>query len=102
MTDIVCDTEFVKQLGPDIENEIAPILEEASDILPELRALDRGLYTVVTLPMAAAYTTAVTTVTESMQGASECFKEMNDAISGCAADYEELDRVVAQAFGGES
>ncbi|THV42999.1 hypothetical protein [Glycomyces buryatensis] len=101
MGQIVCDTEFVEQLGPDIEREVAPILEEASDMLPELRSLDRGLYTAVTLPMAASYTMAVTTVTESMAGAAECFKEMNDAIAGCAADYRDIDGTVASALGGE-
>ncbi|GAB3220008.1 hypothetical protein GCM10027447_03840 [Glycomyces halotolerans] len=101
MGETLCDTEFVSRLGADIENEVVPILEEATAILPELRAVDRSLYTSVTLPMAAAYTAAVSTVTESMAGAAECFREMHGALEDCAADYEACDDAVATAFGSE-
>lgn len=100
MSEILCDTEFVRQLGVDIENEVVPILEEATATLPELRAVDRSLYTAITLPMAAAYTTAVSTVVESMAGAAECFREMHGALEGCASDYESVDGAVATALGG--
>ncbi|MCH7229374.1 hypothetical protein L0U85_00630 [Glycomyces sp. L485] len=91
----------MRQLGVDIENQVVPILEEAAEILPDLRDADRGLYTAVTLPMAAAYTAAVSTVAESMAGAAECFRDMHGALEDCASDYEACDAAVAQAFGGE-
>lgn len=99
--DTVCDTEFVRRLGADIETRVVPLLEEASATIPELRGLDRSLYTTVTLPMAAAYTTAVSTVAESMAGAAECFREMHGALEGCAQDYEDTDAACAKAFDGE-
>lgn len=98
---IVCDTEFVRRLGADIEAQVLPVLEEASELLPELRELDRNLHTTVTLPMAAAYTEAVSTVAESMIGAAECFREMHGALKDCAQDYEDTDAACAKAFGGE-
>ena len=101
MDKTLCDPEFVSGLGADIENEVVPILEEATAILPELRDVDRSLYTSVTLPMAAAYTTAVSTVMESMAGAAECFREMHGALEGCAEEYKAVDSAVAKAFGGE-
>lgn len=96
----VFDVEFVRRLGANIDANVVPVLEETNDILPELTAVDRGLYTTVTLPMAAAYTAATSTVTESMAGAAQCFREMREALDGCAQDMEDTDAACAQAFDG--
>ncbi|SDD84759.1 type VII secretion target [Glycomyces harbinensis] len=97
----VFDTAFVRQLGAGIDANVVPILESTNEILPELSAVDRGLYTTVTLPMAAAYTMAASTVTESMAGAAECFREMREALDACAQDMEDTDDACAQSFGGK-
>jgi hypothetical protein len=96
----VFDAAFVRRLGADIDANVVPILESTNEILPELSEVDRGLYTTVTLPMAAAYTMATSTVTESMAGAAECFRRMREALDACAQDMEDTDDACAQAFGG--
>ncbi len=101
MSDRVFDCDFVRGLGADIESKVVPVLEETNAILPELNGIDRSLYTAVTLPMAAAYTMATSTVTESMAGAAQCFREMREALDGCAQDMEDTDGACAAAFGGE-
>jgi hypothetical protein len=95
----VFDVEFVRGLGPAINDKVLPILESTNEVLPELSDLDRSLYTTVTLPMAAAYSMATSTVTESMAGAAQCFREMNDALEACAAAAEETDEAVGKTFG---
>jgi hypothetical protein len=100
MSDIVCDTEFVRELGANLESTVVPILESTNDILPELSAVDRGLYTAVTLPMAVAYSMATATVTESMAGAAECFRQLHQVIDECAEHWDEVDQAVDTAFGG--
>lgn len=94
----VVDVDFLKGLGPSITEKVIPILESTSDVLPELSKIDRSLYTTVTLPMAAAYSTAAATVAESMAGAAECFRGMNEALASCAKDAEETDQAVARLF----
>lgn len=96
----VFDAAFVRQLGADIDANVVPILESTDEILPALSEADRGLYTTVTLPMAAAYTMATSTVTESMAGAAECFRRMREALDGCAQDMEDADDASAQSLGG--
>jgi hypothetical protein len=96
----VFDPEFVRRLGANIDAKVVPVLEETNEILPELTAVDRGLYTTVTLPMAAAYSLATSTATESMAGAAQCFREMREALDGCAQDMEDTDDACAKAFGG--
>jgi len=96
----VFDTAFVRQVGAGIDANVVPILESTNEILPELSAVDRGLYTTVTLPMAAAYSIATSTVTESMAGAAQCFRELRDALDACAQDMEDTDDACTQAFGG--
>lgn len=101
MSDRVFDCAFVRALGADIESKVVPILEETNAILPELTGIDRSLYTTVTLPMAAAYSAATSTVTESMAGAAQCFREMRGALDDCAQAMEDTDAACAQAFGAE-
>ncbi|HEX2144485.1 MAG TPA: type VII secretion target [Glycomyces sp.] len=96
----VFDAEFVRQLGTNIDANVVPVLESTDEVLPELSAVDRGLYTTVALPMAAAYSMATSTVTESMAGAAQCFREMREALDACAQDMEDTDDACAQAFGG--
>ncbi|MQM28523.1 hypothetical protein [Glycomyces albidus] len=94
----VVDVDFLKGLGPSITEKVIPILESTNEVLPELSKIDRSLYTTVTLPMAAAYSMATATVTESMAGAAECFRGMNEALASCAKDAEESDQAVARLF----
>jgi hypothetical protein len=95
----VFDSEFVRQLGADIEAKVVPILESTDQCLEIMSEIDRGLYTTVTLPMAAAYSIATSTVTESMAGAAECFREVNAALDACAQDMDDTDEACATAFG---
>lgn len=96
------DCGFVSQMAANIEDNVLPVLEEtnADECLPALSALDRSLYTTVTLPMAAAYTVATATVTECMSGAAECFREMRTALDGCVEDMQAADDACAAEFGG--
>jgi hypothetical protein len=94
----VVDVDFLKGLGPSITEKVFPILESTNEVLPELSKIDRSLYTTVTIPMAAAYSMATATVTESMAGAAECFRGMNEALASCAKDAEESDQAVAKLF----
>lgn len=96
----VFDAQFVTQMNQNITNNVVPILESTNEPLGNLESIDRSLYTVVTLTMAVAYTTAVSTVTEAMEGAGQCFQELHDAVEGCVADMEEADNAVSTAFGG--
>ncbi|THV41877.1 hypothetical protein [Glycomyces buryatensis] len=98
----VFDLDFVQGIADNIDSKVVPILEEANDesVLPALNGLDRALYTAVTLPLALSYSLATATVTESMAGAAEGFREMCEALDACIADMEEIDGVVASAFGG--
>jgi len=96
----VFDAEFVRRIGTNIDANVVPILESTNEVLPVLSEIDRGLYTTVTLPMAAAYSIATSTVTESMAGAAQCFREMRDALDSCAQDMTDTDEACAKAFGG--
>lgn len=98
----VFDAEFVRRLGANIDANVVPILEGTDEVLPELDDIDRGLYTTVTLPMAASYSAATATVTESMAGAAECFRQMREALDGCAKDMTDTDDACAKAFGDGS
>lgn len=95
----VFDAEFVRGLGAGIDANVVPILESTDEILPTLSDVDRGLYTTVTLPMAAAYSMATATVTESLAGAAQCFREMRESLDACAQDMEDTDDACATAFG---
>ncbi|MFG3342527.1 hypothetical protein [Glycomyces sp. NPDC048151] len=95
----VFDSEFVRQLGADIEANVVPILESTDQYLQVMSEIDRGLYTTVTLPMAAAYSIATSTVAESMAGAAACFREVNAALDACAQDMDDTDEACATAFG---
>lgn len=95
----VFDAEFVRGLSAGIDANVVPILESTNEVLPELGAIDRSLYTVVTVSMAAAYTMANATVAESMEGAGQCFRELREALDGCADDMEAADEACADAFG---
>ncbi|MEU5871841.1 MULTISPECIES: hypothetical protein [Glycomyces] len=96
----IFDPEFVRGLGAGIDANVVPVLESTNEDLPELSAIDRSLYTTVTLPMAAAYSLATATVTESMAGAAEGFRQMRDALDACAQDMTDTDDACARAFGG--
>jgi hypothetical protein len=96
----VFDAAFVRKLGEDIDANVVPILEGCNEILPELIEVDRGLYTTVALPMAAAYSIATSTVTESLAGTAECFRQMRDALDACAQDMTDTDDACAKAFEG--
>ncbi|GAA1660853.1 hypothetical protein GCM10009830_02430 [Glycomyces endophyticus] len=96
----IFDPEFVSGLGERIDQKVVPVLQSTNEDLPALSELDRSLYTTVTLPMAAAYSLATSTVTESMAGAAECFRQMRDALESCAKDMTDTDDACAQAFGG--
>lgn len=95
----VFDTEFVTQMAANIDEKVVPVLESTNEDLPELQGIDRGLYTVVVWPMAAAYTVATATVTECMSGAAECFREMRAALDGCVQDMQAADDATATEFG---
>ncbi|MEU6857671.1 hypothetical protein AB0B28_02155 [Glycomyces sp. NPDC046736] len=95
----VFDPEFVRGLSAGIDADVVPILESTNEILPELGAIDRSLYTVTTISMAVAYTAAHATVAESMQGAGECFRELNAALDACVTDMEDADAACASEFG---
>lgn len=95
----VFDTEFVAQMAANIDDKIVPVLESTNEDIPELHTIDRSLYTVVTLPLAAAYTVATATVTECMSGAAECFREMRTALDGCVQDMQAADDATATEFG---
>ncbi|MEV3939331.1 hypothetical protein AB0K52_25545 [Glycomyces sp. NPDC049804] len=96
----VFDAAFVTQLNENINSKVVPILESTNEPLGNLEAIDRALYTAVTRTMAIAYTTAVATVTECMEGAGQCFRELHDAVEGCVKDMEDADEACATAFGG--
>ncbi|MEU6246672.1 hypothetical protein [Glycomyces sp. NPDC047010] len=96
----IFDPEFVRRLGEGIDANVVPVLESTNEDLPALSAIDRSLYTTVTLPMAAAYSLATATVTESMAGAAEGFRQMRDALDACAQDMTDADDACARAFGG--
>jgi len=95
----VFDAQFVGQLNTNINDNVVPILESTNEPLGNLESIDRAMYTVVTRTMAIAYTTAVATVTESMEGAGQCFRELHDALEGCVTDMEGADEACAKAFG---
>jgi hypothetical protein len=95
----VFDAEFVRALGAGIDANVVPILESTDEILPTLSDADRGLYTTVALPMAASYSMATATVTESLAGAAQTFREMREALDACAQDMEDTDGACATAFG---
>ncbi len=95
----VFDSEFVRRLGADIEANVVPILESTDEYLQVMSEIDRGLYTTVTLPMAAAYSIATSHVTESMAGAAACFRKVNTALDTCAQDMDDTDEACATAFG---
>ncbi|GAA2269473.1 hypothetical protein GCM10009853_023790 [Glycomyces scopariae] len=97
----IFDPEFVRRLGEGIDAKVVPVLESTDEVLPALSEIDRSLYTTVTLPMAAAYSLATSTVTESMAGAAECFRQMRDALDSCAQDMTDTDDACSKAFGGE-
>ncbi|RRR99463.1 type VII secretion target [Glycomyces terrestris] len=96
----IFDPEFVRRLGEGIDGKVVPVLESTNEDLPALSEIDRSLYTTVTLPMAAAYSAATATVTESMAGAAECFRQLRDALDACAQDMTDTDDACAKAFGG--
>ncbi|MDN3238749.1 hypothetical protein [Glycomyces tritici] len=96
----VFDAQFITEMNANITNNVVPILESTNEPLGNLESIDRSLYTVVTLTMAVAYTTAVSTVTEAMAGAGQCFQELHDAVEGCVTDMEEADKSCATAFSG--
>jgi hypothetical protein len=98
----IFDPEFVRRLGEGIDGSVVPVLESTNEVLPALSEIDRSLYTTVTLPMAAAYTMATSTVTESMSGAAECFRNLRDALDSCAQDMTDTDDACAEAFGAGS
>ncbi|WP_026928514.1 hypothetical protein [Glycomyces tenuis] len=95
----VFEPEFVRRLGANIDAKVVPILEETNALLPELTNIDRNLYTTVTLPMAASYSVATSTLTESLAGAAQCFRDMREALEGSAKDMEDTDDACAKAFG---
>ncbi|THV30115.1 hypothetical protein [Glycomyces paridis] len=95
----VFDPEFVRGLSAGIDANVVPILESVNEVLPNLGAIDRSLYTVVTVSMAAAYTAANATVAESMEGAAQCFRELHGALEDCAVEMEAADEACATAFG---
>jgi uncharacterized protein YukE len=92
------DPEAIRQLGTNIKTNVTPTLEEANELLPNLRGIDQALYTSVDVSLAAVYTTAVSYMNEMVQGAAECFQAMNDNLDGCATAWEDADTAGAADF----
>ncbi|GAA2285828.1 hypothetical protein GCM10009853_046050 [Glycomyces scopariae] len=92
------DPASVRQLGADIQANVTPTLEEANEILPNLRSIDQTLYTSVAPSLALAYTTAVSYMNEMVTGAAECFQTMNENLDGCATSWEDADQTCATSF----
>ncbi|WP_112133498.1 hypothetical protein [Glycomyces dulcitolivorans] len=92
------DPASVRQLGTDIQTNVTPTLEEAGEILPNLRSIDQTLYTSVAPALALAYTTAVSYMNEMVEGAAECFTTMNENLASCATSWEDSDQACAKTF----
>lgn len=92
------DPEMIRQLGCNIDDKVTPTLEEANQILPNLRDIDQTMYTTVAPALAAVYTTAVSYMNEMVQGAAECFTTMNENLEGCATSWEDADDAACTDF----
>lgn len=92
------DPAQIRTLGQNIQTKVTPTLEEANEILPNLRGIDQALYTSVTPALAAVYTTAVSYMNEMVTGAAECFQAMNTNLDGCATAWEDADQAAANQF----
>ena len=92
------DPETIRQLGTNIQTNVNPTLEEANELLPNLRGIDQALYTSVAPSLAMVYTTAVSYMNEMVQGAAECFQTMNENLEGCATSWEDADSAGAGDF----
>jgi len=92
------DPEAIRRLGSNIQDKVTPTLEEANQILPNLRNIDQTMYTTVAPALAAVYTTAVSYMNEMVQGAAECFTTMNENLEGCATSWEEADDAACKDF----
>lgn len=92
------DCARVKALGQQIQDDVTPLLEEANKQIPAVSGIEQTLYTSVDISLATVYTVAVSYMDQMIQGASECFKTMNDKLKGCADSWDQTDQTICQAF----
>lgn len=88
----------LNELAEGIVNDVAPKLEEASAIPPELRELDQMLMVSVDPFLAASHALAVGYMIEMIQGAAECFNSLNTALTETATSWEDADAAAEQSF----
>lgn len=92
------DAERLKQLGKDIQEQVAPILESANELIPNVRELDQTLMVSVDPSLAVAHALAGGYMIEMIQGAGECFADMSAALEQSAKGWEDADGTTASEF----
>ncbi|GAB3992397.1 hypothetical protein GCM10029992_01240 [Glycomyces albus] len=85
----------VRALSKGVHDEVLPILQEASLTLPKLREIDQSLYTSVAPSLAIAYTMGTGYMNAMVQGASECFTELSEALVATVEEWEQTDADIA-------
>lgn len=92
------DCAAVRRLGADIESDVTPVLEEADRILPNLGGIEQALYTSVHIGLAGTYSTAVSYMRQTIQGAAEAFTTMNTRLDECAAGWDGTEQTLCRTF----
>ncbi|WP_112137031.1 hypothetical protein [Glycomyces dulcitolivorans] len=92
------DPQVLRDLSDGIVADVAPKMEEAMPIIPEIRELDQMLMVSVDISLASAHILASGYMIEMIQGAAECFNSLNTALAETAQSWEDSDGAVADSF----
>lgn len=92
------DCKAVRAVGTNIERDVIEILEDVNTILPELSVITQALYTSVDISLAMVYTTAVSYMSEMVEGAAGCFRDMKVKLDACATAWDQQDQALGAGF----
>ncbi|GAA1688619.1 hypothetical protein GCM10009830_40300 [Glycomyces endophyticus] len=92
------EPQVLRDLSDGIVADVAPKMEEAMPIIPEIRELDQMLMVSVHPTLASAHILASGYMIEMIQGAAECFNALNTALAETAQSWEDSDTAAADSF----